>query len=121
MSKRPTALTLAPEDRSSLESWVRAGKTERRLADRARVILAAADGQSTIQIARSQRMRPATISKWRVRFAQAGLSGLQDARRPGAVPRYTETTERRILAKLDEAPPSGYATWTGSLVAQALG
>lgn len=121
MSKRPTALTLTPEDRSSLESWVRAGKTERRLAERARVILAAAEGQSTIQIARSQRMRPATVSKWRVRFSQAGLNGVQDAPRPGAVRRYNETTERRILAKLDEAPPSGYATWTGSLVAKALG
>jgi transposase len=85
------------------------------------VILAAAAGQSTIQIARSQRMRPATVSNWRVRFAQSGLNGLQDAPRPGAVPRYTETTEHRILAKLDEAPPSGYATWTGSLVAEAPG
>ena len=44
----PTALTLTPEDRSTLESWVRAGKTERRLAERARMVLAAADGQSTL-------------------------------------------------------------------------
>lgn len=121
MSKRPTALTLTPEDRCCLEAWVRAGKTERRLAERAKVILAAAEGQDTIQIARAQRMRPATVSKWRVRFARSGLNGLQDAPRPGAVPRYDETTERRILAKLDEAPPSGYANWTGSLVAEALG
>ena len=121
MSKHPTALTLSPEDRACLESWVRAGKTERRLADRARVIVAAAAGQSTIQIARSHQMRPATVSKWRVRFAQLGLSGLQDAPRPGAVPRYGETTEQRILAKLDEPPPSGYASWSGSLLAEALG
>ena len=52
-----------------------------------------------------------------MRFAQAGLSGLQDAPRPGAVPRYDKETERRILAKLDEPPPSGFATWTGSLAA----
>jgi transposase len=121
MSKHPTAISLTPEDRSTLEGWVRAGKTERRLAERARLILAAADGQSTVAIARSQRQRPATVSKWRVRFAQAGLVGLQDAPRPGAVPRYDVGTKRRILAKLDEAPPSGYATWTGALVAEALG
>src|SRR5208337_1174739 len=94
MSKYPTALTLTPEDRSMLESWVRAGKTERRLAERARMVLAAANGQSTIEIARTQRRRPATVSKWRVRFSQAGLTGLQDAPRPGAVPRYDETTRR---------------------------
>src|SRR6516165_5211432 len=121
MSKRPTSLALTPEDRTSLESWVRAGKIEHRLVERAQLILAAAEGQSTFQIARSHQMRAATVSKWRVRFAQSGLNGLQDAPRPGAVPRYDETTERRILAQLDEAPPSGYATWTGSLVADALG
>src|SRR5215472_8637182 len=121
MSKRPTACSLTPEDRTTLEGWVRAGKTERRLAERAKIILSAADGQSTIQIARSQRMRPATVSKWRVRFALDGLSGLQDAPRPGRMPRYDESTEKRILAKLDDPPPSGYATWTGALVAEALG
>ena len=121
MSKHPTALELTLEDRSALDGWVRAGKTERRMAERARIVLAAADGQNTVEIARAQRIRPATVSKWRVRFARAGLNALQDAPRPGAVPRYNEATERRILAKLDETPPSGYATWTGSLMAGALG
>ena len=121
MSKRPTVLALTPENRSTLEAWVRAGKTERRLAERARVVLAAAEGQNTIEIARSQHLRPATVSKWRVRFSRAGLSGLQDAPRPGAVPVYDAQTQLRILAQLDEAPPSGHATWTGSLVSKALG
>ena len=121
MSKHPAALALTPESRSVLEAWVRAGKTERRLVERARIVLAAADGRNTIEIAHSQHIRPATVSKWRVRFSRAGLSGLQDAPRPGAVPVYDATTERRILEQLDEAPPSGHATWTGSLVAKALG
>jgi transposase len=34
---------------------------------------------------------------------------------------YDETTERRILAQLDQPPPDGYTTWTGELVAKALG
>jgi transposase len=121
MSKRSTALALTPEDRSTLEGWVRAGRTERRLAERAKIVLAAAEGQNTVQIARCQRIRAATVSKWRVRFSRAGLSGLQDAPRPGAVPVYDQTTQRRILAQLDQAPPSGYTTWTGSLVSEALG
>jgi transposase len=121
MSRRAIALVPTPEDRSTLEAWVRAGKTERRLAERARIVLAASDGHNTVEIARALHLRPATVSKWRVRFSRAGLGGLQDAPRPGAVRRYDETTERRILAKLDEAPPSGYATWSGSLVARTLG
>src|SRR3974377_390115 len=121
MSKRPTVFTLTPEDRSTLQAWVRAGKTEKRLAERASIILLAAEGQGTIPIARSLRMRAARVSKWRVRFARDGLRGLQDAPRPGAVRRYDANTEKRILAKLDEPPPSGYATWTGARLAQALG
>src|SRR3974377_538056 len=121
MSKRPTAFTLSQEDRSPLEAWGGGGKTHRRLAERARMILLAADGQGTILIARSLRMRAARVSKWRVRFGRDGLRGLQDAPRPGAVRRYDEDTENRILAKLDEPPPSGYATWSGALLAQSLG
>jgi hypothetical protein len=34
---------------------------------------------------------------------------------------YGATAERRVLAKLDAPPPSGYATWNGRLLAQALG
>jgi transposase len=91
------------------------------LAQRGRVILAAASGQSTTAVAQAEDLRPASVSKWRVRFARAGLVGLQDAPRPGAVRRYGPPTERRILVKLDEPPPSGHATWTGALVARTLG
>ena len=121
MGKQATAITLTAEDRATLEAWVRAGKTERRLAERARIILAAAGGASSISIARVQHQRPATVSKWRRRFARSGFAGLQDAPRPGAIRQYDKTTQRRILTQLDKLPPSGYATWTGLLVAQSLG
>jgi transposase len=44
-----------------------------------------------------------------------------DAPRPGKAAIYDDTTEKRILARLDSAPPSGYTTWTGRLLAKALG
>jgi transposase len=91
------------------------------MALRARIILAVADGQSNLAIAEAVRVRPATVSKWRGRFARDGIGGLADAPRPGVRRRYGPAAERRILARLDEAPPAGHATWTGSLVADALG
>lgn len=84
MSKLPTLLSLMPEERAPLQEWVRAGKTERRLAERAHFVLAAAGGQSTREIANARQVRAATVSKWRVRFARSGLQGLYDAPRPGA-------------------------------------
>lgn len=121
MSKIATPIELTVEEQEVLQTWVRAGKTERRLALRAAIILAAAKGQGTNSIAREMKVIPATVSKWRTRFAQERLSGLSDAPRPGAPRIYDQTTESRILARLDEPPPPGYAVWTGTLLAQALG
>lgn len=91
------------------------------MVERARVILAAAEGRTTADIARALGTRPARVSKWRTRFARERLTGLTDAPRPGARRKYDRATERRILAKLDESPPEGHATWTGGLLAAALG
>jgi transposase len=89
--------------------------------ERARIILWAADGLTNQAIAKRLDTRPARISKWRVRFDQERLAGLADDFRPGRVPIYDDTTRERLLAQLDQAPPEGYATWTGPLLAQALG
>ena len=53
--------------------------------------------------------------------AQQGLAGLQDAPRPGKPPQYTLQTEQRLLAQLDEPPPAGQATGSGSRLAAAVG
>ena len=121
MSKRATPIVVSDEDRATLVRWVRATTTEQRLAIRASIVLAAAEGKSTAAIAQALGVRTATVSKWRVRFAGKGLEGLQDEERPGARPRYGPEVERRILAMLDEPAPAGYATWNGSLLASALG
>lgn len=121
MSRIAPTIVLSPEEQQTLESWSRSGKTEQRVAFRAKIILRAARGLENGQIAAELGTRPATITKWRRRFHRERLLGLQDASRPGAVPKYDEKTERCILAMLDEPPPRGYATWTGPLLAKALG
>lgn len=116
-----TPISLTEEERTMLESWVRKGTAEQRQVRRARMVLEAAKGKGTREIATLLHVRPATVSKWRLRFAAARLAGLEDVPRPGRRRRYDAATEQRILAQLDEAPPEGYSTWTGGLVAQALG
>jgi transposase len=91
------------------------------LVERARLILEAAEGKTTTGIAQVLQKRPATISKWRIRFFRDRIAGLEDAPRPGKMAKYDKETEKRILAQLDAPIPSGYATWTGKLVAKALG
>lgn len=120
MSKRATVVSLAQEDGETLQQWIRASTTEQRLALRARIVLAAARGETTTGIARREKVRPATVSKWRQRYGKRGLAALQDAPRPGPQRRYGEATEQRVLKQLDQPPPPGYARWNGRLLAEAL-
>lgn len=121
MSKRAAVISLIPEEEQRLQQWSRAGSTEQRHAERARIILLASQGRTTVEIARTLRTRPARVSKWRQRFARRREAGLEDAPRAGKPRRYDRQTEKRVLAQLDQPPPTGHVTWTGSLLAQALG
>ena len=113
-------IVLTAGERASLERWVGAGKSEQRMSFRARVILGVAEGLSNEEAAARCGTRAATVSKWRGRFARERLGGLADAPRSGKPRHYDERTERRILALLDEAPPSGYGRWNGALLAARL-
>jgi len=121
MAGKATLISLTEQEQNELESWVRKTTMERRLVERARIVLSAAAGKTTQEIARSLGMRRARASKWRTRFARQRMDGLMDRPRPGAKVKYGQNTERRILAQLDAPPPPGHATWTGGLVAEALG
>jgi transposase len=118
---KASEIHLTEEEQNQLESWVRKGTMEQRFVERARIVLEAGTGRTTKEIARSLKRRPATVSKWRTRFARQGMTGLADMPRPGKKAKYDRDTERLILTRLDSPPPTGYATWTGRLLAKALG
>ena len=115
------SISLTAEEEQTLRQWTRAGTTQHRMVERAKVILLVNEGRSNLEIAQRLKTRPARISKWRQRFAKQRLDGLLDADRTGRPADYDPTTEKRVLSMLDEPPPEGYGMWSGSLVAQALG
>ena len=121
MGRIAPVIELSDKDRETFSTWTRSGKAEQRLVLRARIVLSAARGGQNRDIARELGTREATVSKWRSRFHQVGLKGLQDKPRPGKPSKYTPSTEKSILAALDKSPPKGYATWTGPLLAERLG
>ena len=121
MTKQATLITLTTQQQGVLESWMRASTTEQRLVQRSRIVLMAARGMRTDAIARDLGIRTATVSKWRTRFAKDGLQGLEDSPRSGRRKKYDETTERQILAKLDDPVPDGETVWTARLIVKELG
>src|SRR5712675_634934 len=112
---------LKPKERAVLESRLRAATTEQRQLLRIRIVLEAADGSGTREIARELDTTPTTVSLWRGRFARERLDGLEDLPRSGTPPIYSEATDKRIRAVLDRPPPKGFARWNGPLIAKALG
>ncbi|PIE52957.1 IS630 family transposase, partial [Candidatus Fermentibacteria bacterium] len=69
MAYKSVQIDLTDEDRAALEQNVRSSKTEHRFYIRSKIILMAAEGTGTNEIARSLDIRPGTVSKWRVRFS----------------------------------------------------
>jgi transposase len=120
MSKKASVVTLTGEQEHALTQVVQSG-VQSRMAERARLVLLASEGRTTREIAEAMKVRPATVSKWRQRFAMHGMSGLDDAFRSGRARCYGSEIVNRVLRRLSEAPPSGAGSWTGDLLARSLG
>ena len=76
-------ITLSSEERAALEHLCRAGTTERRLADRAHVVLLAVLGWGNMAIAAYLHRSRYWVVRWRRRFARERLAGLADRPRRG--------------------------------------
>src|SRR5437879_6250322 len=114
-------VVLSVEDREVLERWARRPKSSQALALRCRIVLAAADGQSSKEIAARLGCTPSTVGRWRGRFARRGFDGLHDEPRPGK-PRSIndEDVERVIVKTLEESPPNA-THWSTRSMAGATG
>jgi len=81
MSKggRPKApLILADDERQKLQTWASRPKSTQRLASRARIDLACAEGLDNKAVAARLRINVVTVGKWRKRFLEGRLDGLAD-------------------------------------------
>ena len=87
---------VTPEDAATLRMWAGSQKGERRLAERAQVILLSSAGASVAEISGRTGLSPQGCSRWRQRFAQSGLEGLQ----------LEDKRERRVI-EAEVAHPEG--------------
>ncbi|HEU0042454.1 MAG TPA: IS630 family transposase [Jiangellaceae bacterium] len=114
-------LTLSDEEREVLERWARRPKSSQALALRCRIVLAAAGGEHSKDIAARLGCNPSTVGKWRGRFAERRLDGLHDEPRPGKPRTIGDAdVERVIVATLEGTPPNA-THWSTRSLAQATG
>ncbi|WP_229742035.1 IS630 family transposase, partial [Kocuria dechangensis] len=113
-------LLLRHGDREKLQSLVRSTAVRAGLAQRARIVLLAAEGISNTAIAEKVGVTRNTVIAWRARYSEAGIEGLADADRSG---RPRQIDHRAIVAATLRPPPKklGVTHWSSRLLAGRLG
>jgi transposase len=114
-------VVLSDEEREMLERWARRPKSSQALALRCRIVLAAADGEPSQEIAGRLGCNPSTVGKWRGRFACRGLDGLHDEPRPGKPRSITDEDVERVIVKTLEEQPRNATHWSTRQMAAATG
>lgn len=111
---RPSVeINLSSHERQVLERWARRHSSSQALALRCRIVLACADAQrSRTEIADEVGCSPATVTKWRQRFAQDRLDGLTDAPRPGAARSIGDDVIEAVLVDTLETTPGEDTHWS---------
>lgn len=117
-SVEPLVLTI--DERDQLERRVRAQTTSHRDRQRAEVVLLAADGVPGSQIAPVVGLSRQAVCKWRRRFLDGGLKGLEDAPRSGRPLVYGPTDRLVLMAKVTEEHPEFSSQWSHSELHEAM-
>jgi transposase len=110
---RPTAvIELSDTERETLQRWVRRHSSAQALAQRSRIVLSCGEGHSNQEVAAAERVHPATVAKWRRRFAADRLEGLRDAPRPGAERTIADETIEAVIVDTLESTPGEDTHWS---------
>ena len=114
-------VVLSGEEREVLERWARRPKSSQALAFRCRVVLAAAEGRSSTEIAAEPGCNLSTGGGWRGRFARRRLDGLHDEPRPGKPRTISDEQVERVIVKTLEERPANATHWSTRSMAAAAG
>lgn len=82
------AIALSEAERAELEHRVACYTLPHKVVVRAKIVLYAAEGQSNVEIARRLETAPRVVGRWRKRFFEERLAGLEDRERAGRPRRF---------------------------------
>ena len=121
MARPKPELALSDDERQTLTRWANRPKSTQRLALRARIILACAEGSSNKAVAAQLGVCAATVGTWRSRFVARRLEGLADEPRPGAPRTVTDEVVEQVVTRTLEAKPAHATHWSTRGMAKASG
>lgn len=113
---------MSPEQRRTLETWVRAHNTPQSIALRAKIILLASEGLSNLRVARETGASRPTVILWRQRFLQGGPEALTEiVPGRGRRPTYGADRVKAMVEATTQSKPAGMTHWSTRTMAKAQG
>jgi transposase len=108
-------------EREHLGRLLRADKTPCRIAQRARIVLLAAEGMPAARIAELVGCTERNVQNWRTRFDEERLAGLEDRARAGRPRTLSPEEAREILRRTVEEIPREATHWSLRLMEEYAG
>lgn len=121
MARAGQILRLDKDDHKTLVAISRAHSADYRAVIRTKIILMLNDGHSYDSIKAELKVGREAIAKWKRRFLELGIDGLNDAPRPGKAAIYTEADKARVVQKACSKPEGGYSNWSQRRIAKEFG
>src|SRR5437870_7496723 len=121
MTDNQNLLAITPEEKQDLERWAQSRTLPAGDVFRARLLLALAAGKSYRQIESGMQTSAATIARWRMRFEQEGLAGLEARHRGSRPRRATAAVQARVIRRVQLKPNDGSTHWSCRKLAHELG
>ena len=117
---RPLApLVLTDDQRDQLTSLSQSTSMPYGLVQRARIVLACADGLSNKAAAELLGVTQTTVGKWRRRFLELGIEGLRDAFRSGRPRSYDDERVAGLINRALREKPRNANAWSVRRMAEA--
>ncbi len=113
-------IQLANSERNTLKRWSRGRQTPARQIQRARIILLAAEGFSNADIAEELGVKPHTVGRWRNRFSEHRLAGIEKDRPRGGRPCANRDVVTEIIRMTTQDTPANATHWSTRSLAKAL-
>jgi transposase len=118
---RAVAIVLEAAEKSELTALTRKHGAPQALAERARIVLAAASGLNNKEIAAKVGVCAATAGTWRNRFVEKRMDGLYDEPRPGAPRQIGDDEIAATIRKTLETRPKGGTHWSLRTMGKEIG
>jgi len=113
-------IVLSDQERVELSTWA-VDPARPRLAERARIVLACAEGRSNTAVAEQMNLTTMTVGKWRSRFVEHRFEGLEDEPRVGRAPSISLDQVEQVLVDTLESTPQNATHWSRASMAKRSG